>query len=88
MSKSKTRKLPNLGITEISQYNSKTGEPGELYRYGETGYGLDDRGVRVRVTVGSVLFSSPRRPDRLWGHPTSYPMDTGGSFHGGKAAGA
>jgi hypothetical protein len=32
-----------------------------------TGYGLDDRGVGVRVPVGSRIFSSPRRPDRLWG---------------------
>jgi hypothetical protein len=32
-----------------------------------TGYGLDDRGVRVRVPVGARIFSSPRRPDRLWG---------------------
>jgi hypothetical protein len=25
--------------------------------------------VRVRVPVGSRIFSSPRRPDRLWGPP-------------------
>jgi hypothetical protein len=31
----------------------------------ETGYGLDDRGVGVRVLVGPRSFSSPRRPDRL-----------------------
>jgi hypothetical protein len=30
-----------------------------------TGYGLDDQGVRVRVLVGSRIFSSPNRPDRL-----------------------
>jgi hypothetical protein len=34
-----------------------------------TGYGLDDRGVGVRFPVGSRIFSSPRRPDRLWGSP-------------------
>jgi hypothetical protein len=33
----------------------------------ETGYGVDDQGVGVRVPVGSRIFSSPRRPDRLWG---------------------
>jgi hypothetical protein len=44
-------------------------------------YGLDDRGVGVRVPVGSRIFLSPRRPDWLWGPP--YPMGTGG-----KAAGA
>jgi hypothetical protein len=30
-----------------------------------TGYGLDDRGVGVRVPVGSRIFSSPRRSDRF-----------------------
>jgi hypothetical protein len=32
-------------------------------------YGLDDRGVGVRVPVGPRIFSSPRRLDRLWGLP-------------------
>jgi hypothetical protein len=32
-----------------------------------TSYGLDDREVGVRVPAGSRIFSSPRRPDRLWG---------------------
>jgi hypothetical protein len=31
----------------------------------ETSYGLDDRGVGVRVPVGSRIFSSPDGPDRL-----------------------
>jgi hypothetical protein len=34
-----------------------------------TGYGLDDRGVGVRVPVGSRIFSSPRGPVRLWSRP-------------------
>jgi hypothetical protein len=34
-----------------------------------TGYGLDDRGVGVRVPVGSRIFTSLRLPDRLWGPP-------------------
>jgi hypothetical protein len=33
------------------------------------GYGLDDRGVRVQVPVGSRIFTSPYRPDRLRGLP-------------------
>jgi hypothetical protein len=49
-----------------------------------TSYGLDDRGVGVRVPVGSRIFSSPNRPEV---HPTTYPVRTGGSFPGGKAAG-
>jgi hypothetical protein len=32
-----------------------------------TSYGLDDRGVGVRVPVGARIFSSPQHPDRLWG---------------------
>jgi hypothetical protein len=35
-----------------------------------TGYGLDGLGVGVRVPVGSRIFSSQRRPDRLWGPPS------------------
>jgi hypothetical protein len=34
-----------------------------------TGYGLDDRDVGVWVPLWSRIFSSPRRPDRLWGSP-------------------
>jgi hypothetical protein len=34
-----------------------------------TSYGLDDRGVGVRVPVVSRIFSSPDRPDRIWGPP-------------------
>jgi hypothetical protein len=33
------------------------------------GYGIGDRGVGVRVPVGSRIFSSPCRPDSLWGPP-------------------
>jgi hypothetical protein len=52
-----------------------------------TGYGLDDRGVGVRVPVGSRIFSSPRRPDRLWGHPASYQMGIRDSSPGIKRPG-
>jgi hypothetical protein len=34
-----------------------------------TGYGMNDRGVGVRVPIGSKNFFSPQRPDRLWGPP-------------------
>jgi hypothetical protein len=30
-----------------------------------TGYGLDDRGVGVRVPVGARIFTSPYCPDRF-----------------------
>jgi hypothetical protein len=42
-----------------------------------TAYGLNDSGVGVRAPVGSRIFSSPNRSDRL-----SYPMGTEGSFPG------
>jgi hypothetical protein len=35
-----------------------------------TGYGMDGRGVGVRVPVGARSFSSPRHPDRFWGPPS------------------
>jgi hypothetical protein len=35
-----------------------------------TGYGLDDRGVEVRVPAGSRIISSPSRPYRFWGPPS------------------
>jgi hypothetical protein len=34
-----------------------------------TAYRLDDQGGRVRVPVSSGIFTSPWRPDRLWGPP-------------------
>jgi hypothetical protein len=40
-----------------------------------TGYGLEERAVGVRVPVGSKMFSSPRRPDRLWLGSTQSPIE-------------
>jgi hypothetical protein len=53
-----------------------------------TGYGLDDLEVGVRIAVGSRILCSPGRRDRPTVHPASCPVGTGGSFSGGKAAGA
>jgi hypothetical protein len=53
------------------------------------GYGLDDRGCRVRFPVGDGNFSLHYRVQNGSGaHPASYPMGTRGSFLGGKPAGA
>jgi hypothetical protein len=49
--------------TKISPYtDSVVGIP--------IGYGLDGRGVGVLGPIGSRIFSSPRRLDRLWGSPS------------------
>jgi hypothetical protein len=53
-----------------------------------TGYGLDDQGVGVRVPIGSEFLLLHVVQTGSEAHPTSYPMGTGGSFPGGKAAGA
>jgi hypothetical protein len=53
------------------------------------GYGLDDRGSRVRFPGGAGNFCLLHRVQNGSGaHPASYPVGTGGSFPRGKAAGA
>jgi hypothetical protein len=53
------------------------------------GYGLDDRGSRVRFPAGAGNFSLHHRVQNGSGaHPASYPMGTRGSFPVGKMAGA
>jgi hypothetical protein len=53
------------------------------------GYGLDDGGSRVRFPAGAGNFSLHHRVQNGSGaHQASYPMGTGDSFPGGKAAGA
>jgi hypothetical protein len=48
-----------------------------------TCYGLDDRGVGVRVPVGAKIFSLLQVVQTGSGvHPTSYPMGTGGKAAG------
>jgi hypothetical protein len=55
----------------------------------EMGYGLDDRGSRVRFPAQAGNFSLCHCVQNGSGaHPASYPMGNCGSFSGGKAAGA
>jgi hypothetical protein len=50
------------------------------------GYGLDDRGSRVRFPAGAGNFSLHHRVKNGSGaHPAPYPMGTMGSFPRGKA---
>jgi hypothetical protein len=52
------------------------------------GYGLDNRGSRVRFPAGVGNFSLHHRVQNVSGaHLASYPMGTRGSFPGSKAAG-
>jgi hypothetical protein len=51
-----------------------------------TGYEMKDRGVGVRILVGSRIFSSPRRPDRPWGPLSLLSNEYRGLFPGGKVA--
>jgi hypothetical protein len=52
-----------------------------------TGYGLDDRGFRVRVPLASRIFTSPWRPDRLWGPRNLLSNGYRRLFRGDEAAG-
>jgi hypothetical protein len=52
------------------------------------GYGLDNRGSRVRFPAGAGNFSLHHRDQNGSGaHPASYPMGTRGSFLGVKQPG-
>jgi hypothetical protein len=51
------------------------------------GYGLNDRGSRVRFPEGVGNFSHYRVQNGSGVHPASYPIGTRGSFPCGKAAG-
>jgi hypothetical protein len=53
------------------------------------GYGLDDRGSRVRFPARDGNFSLHHGVQNCSGaHPASYPLGTSSSFPGDKAAGA
>jgi hypothetical protein len=54
----------------------------------EAGYGMNDRRVGVRVPVGSRIFTSQYRPDRLLGPSTLLSNGYRGLFPEDKAAGA
>jgi hypothetical protein len=60
--------IDRLQVSNWTQYGNRDSSVGIA-----TGYGFNGRGVEVQVAVGSRIFSSPRRPDRLWG-PTQPPI--------------
>jgi hypothetical protein len=51
-----------------------------------TGHGLDNQGFGVRVPVGQEFSLLHVVQTGSEANPASYPMGTGGSFPGGKAA--
>jgi hypothetical protein len=54
-----------------------------VFKYNTLGYGLDDRGSRVRFPTGAENFSLHYRVQNGSGaHPASYTMGTRGSFLG------
>jgi hypothetical protein len=70
-------------LSSYMQFKSRDSSVGTA-----TGYGLDDRGVGVRVPVGTRIFSSTRRPDWFWGSPNLLSNGYLGILPGGKVAGA
>jgi hypothetical protein len=61
-------KLDNDELQNVFSSPSKSGDSSVGIALG---YGLDDRGSRVRFPAGGwELFSSPPRPERLWGPPS------------------
>jgi hypothetical protein len=52
-----------------------------------TGYSLDDGGFGVRVPIESRISLLHVVETGSGAHPAFYPLGTGGSFSGGKAAG-
>jgi hypothetical protein len=77
-------KLPNLTMkTYLNLMQNRDSSVGTAL-----GYGLDNKGSRVRSPEGARNLSLRHRVQNGSGaHPTSYPMGTRGSFPGDKAAG-
>jgi hypothetical protein len=77
----KTYQRPIVTLTLLDCHDSSAGIA--------LGYGLDDRGSRIRFPAGAGNFSLHHRVQSGSGaHPASYPMGSKGSFPGGRAAGA
>jgi hypothetical protein len=75
--------VPIADITPHLTYNNI------LFQLIALGYGLDDRGSKVRFLAGAGNFSLHHCVQNGSGaHPASYPMVTRALFLGGKAAGA
>jgi hypothetical protein len=57
--------IRNLHVLDLSQIKRSRDSVVGI----ATGYGLEDRGVGVRVPVRSTIFFSPGRPDRSGAQP-------------------
>jgi hypothetical protein len=88
--------IPSHGKTELREdivHDKEMSHKDEISLFSAvtiaTDYGPDDRMIGVRIPEGAGNFSLRHRVQTGSGaYPTSYPMGTGGSFHGSKAAGA
>jgi hypothetical protein len=78
------KKYKTYGGTSQSQRN-KVLHLEQVYTNSRYSYWLDDRGIGIRVPVGSNIFTSPCRPDRFRAHPSTFPVGTGGSLGAGVA---
>jgi hypothetical protein len=65
---------------ELLQKTESRGSSGGIV----SNYGLDDRAIEVRSPTED-FSSSPCVKTGSGAHPASYPMGTGGPFHGGEA---
>jgi hypothetical protein len=70
-------KVPSWGLFERSENSNQSQDSAVAI---VTGYGLDDRRLRVRIPVGERIFTSPCRPDRLWGPPSPLSSEYQGLF--------
>jgi hypothetical protein len=82
---------PIIEVTDRSLKLRNRSELGSLWDNAvgiATVYGLDCKGVRVRVPAGAIFSPLHVLPNGFGARPASYPMVIAGYFSGRKAAGS